>query len=160
MDKKASLSGATDRRQGERFAEFTEFCTRCHQRGRRQTHLAEVVIIVSSLQGVGQGRRVNREQGIKIKVCKRIANSGQGLRKLNSIGAQILHSDPVCYCAAWHGAVISAALSRSPVSSDCAFTRKPGLRVQSLHLPKNGLGSAFSHGQIIPHIAGNVKETA
>lgn len=144
MDKKASLSAATDRRQGEKFADFTEFHTRCYQRGRRQTHLAEVVIVSSSLQGVGQGRRVNREQGIKIKVCKRVANSGQGPRKLSSFGAQILHSDPVCYFAAWRGAVISAALSRSPVSSDCAFTRKPGLRVQSLHLPMRAWLGVFS----------------
>lgn len=52
----------------------------------------------------------------------------------------------ICYCAILRGAVISVALSQSPVSSDCAFTRKPGLRVQSLHLPQMGLARRYLIG--------------
>lgn len=51
---------------------------------------------------------------------------------------------PNCYSAYRRGTVISAVLSWLPMSSDCAFIPGGMLRVQSLHLPRKGLGPAFS----------------
>ena len=56
-------------------------------------------------------------------------------------------------------AVISAALSRSPVSSDCAFTRKTGAPCPVVTPSHTGLARRFLTGRIIPQNAGRVKET-
>ena len=53
----------------------------------------------------------------------------------------------ICYCAILRGAVISAALSQSPVSSDCAFTRGTGAPCPVVTPSSDGLGSALSHRQ-------------
>lgn len=50
----------------------------------------------------------------------------------------------VCYFVKVTGGVVSAPLSRSPVSSDCAFDLVKGRSVSSRYtFPRMGLGSAF-----------------
>lgn len=51
--------------------------------------------------------------------------------------------DPICCSAFRRGTVISAVLSWSPMSSDCAFTPE-GRSVSSRYTFPYGLGSAFS----------------